>query len=166
MLAPRVATLALPALRSGNPRLGKKFLEPGRRRVASDVSREGRWGWDGASLEHVSGFSDDPIGYSGGINLYGYVGDDPLTRTDPLGLAVEPTMGASCTIEIFAGHISFEERWQDYRDFLERMGYHCDWSTGQCVITDSSRQQTEDRAKNDTCYFGLRQREFMGETVC
>jgi hypothetical protein len=28
----------------------------------------------------------DPIGYRGGINLYEYCGDDPLTGTDPLGL--------------------------------------------------------------------------------
>jgi RHS repeat-associated protein len=32
----------------------------------------------------------DPIGYSGGINLYEYVGDDPLTRTDPKGLCELP----------------------------------------------------------------------------
>ena len=28
----------------------------------------------------------DPISFAGGINLYGYVGDSPLTRTDALGL--------------------------------------------------------------------------------
>ena len=30
--------------------------------------------------------SRDPIGYRSGMNLYGYVGDRPMARTDPLGL--------------------------------------------------------------------------------
>ncbi len=32
--------------------------------------------------------SRDPIGYTGGINLYEYVGDSPLARTDPMGTGV------------------------------------------------------------------------------
>ena len=35
----------------------------------------------------------DPISYRGGINLYEYVGDDPLTRTDPTGLEVKSCIG-------------------------------------------------------------------------
>lgn len=33
----------------------------------------------------------DPIGYSGGTNLYGYAGGDPINAFDPLGLAIVVT---------------------------------------------------------------------------
>ena len=32
---------------------------------------------------------EDPIGFAGGINLYGYVGNDPITYSDPFGLCPE-----------------------------------------------------------------------------
>jgi RHS repeat-associated protein len=37
----------------------------------------------------------DPIGYAGGANLYAYVGNDPLNRLDPLGLAADQVFDTS-----------------------------------------------------------------------
>jgi RHS repeat-associated protein len=31
----------------------------------------------------------DPIGYNGGVNLYGYVGGDPVNGSDSWGLAAQ-----------------------------------------------------------------------------
>ncbi len=37
----------------------------------------------------------DPIGFAGGVNLYGYVGNNPVNTTDPLGLFWGMPMGES-----------------------------------------------------------------------
>ncbi len=52
----------LDALLSENTRLAKRKLETGRLKVVDLVSREGRWGWDGACLETVSAIAHDPYG--------------------------------------------------------------------------------------------------------
>ena len=37
--------------------------------------------------------TEDPIGLDGGVNVFGYVGGDPLSHTDPRGLD-NPSMGS------------------------------------------------------------------------
>ncbi len=45
------------------------------------------------SLPAIGRFiSRDPIGITGGINLYTYAGDDPVDFSDPTGLAPAPLM--------------------------------------------------------------------------
>ena len=36
----------------------------------------------------------DPIGYKGGINLYGFAGNNPVNQSDPSGLSMDPMPGA------------------------------------------------------------------------
>jgi hypothetical protein len=74
------------AFLGAGPRPEKGFLETSFELVAGRTSREERWGWDGASVESVSAFSHDPIGFAAGdVNLYRYVGNMPTMATDFTG---------------------------------------------------------------------------------
>jgi hypothetical protein len=48
--------------------------------------------------------SRDPIGEQGGVNLYGFVGNDGVNKWDYLGLAPPDVEVKQCSIKIFAGH--------------------------------------------------------------
>ena len=45
----------------------------------------------------------DPVGYDGGINIYEYVGDDPVNATDPQGTCIHRDSGNECVVTNRAG---------------------------------------------------------------
>ncbi|MGH7615422.1 MAG: RHS repeat-associated core domain-containing protein [Gemmatimonadales bacterium] len=46
---------------------------------------------------------EDPIGVAGGLNLYGYVGNNPVAYTDPFGLCPIKKDGVPCAVTFAAG---------------------------------------------------------------
>ena len=55
----------------------------------------------------------DPIGYRGGINLYEYCGDDPTTRTDPVGLSGDPCGDAKKKYFALVRDPNAPQKWKD-----------------------------------------------------
>jgi hypothetical protein len=86
MLPCRQTRRTIAAEFAGNSRRDDFLSTSGSPLVGGLLSRERRWGWDGASLESASVVADDPIGYdSRDFNLYRYVSNKPTTLVDPLG---------------------------------------------------------------------------------
>ena len=77
---PRRANVRL----SGERRRGIFFVDANVSAVVAQLSPRTRWGSDGASLGSVSAFSHDPL--RADMNLYRYVGNNPVINTDPSGL--------------------------------------------------------------------------------
>ncbi|HEU0217902.1 MAG TPA: RHS repeat-associated core domain-containing protein [Stellaceae bacterium] len=74
-----------PALTSGTYRYTARRLDP---ETAASASQPSGLYYDRARMYSPTWgrfLQPDPLGYAGGSNLYAYVGNDPLNRTDPSG---------------------------------------------------------------------------------
>ena len=79
----------------------------------------------------------DPIQEQGGINLYGFVGNDPSDNVDPLGLAIVAYTKLNC-LGYASGKNAFIQpdpgggkngNGESLKDVVERMGYKCSGPT-------------------------------------
>jgi RHS repeat-associated protein len=60
------------------------------------------YGYRYYSAQHQKWLSRDPIGYEGGLNLYGFVGNDAINGADELGLYSSLNMPANAEIVAWA----------------------------------------------------------------
>lgn len=57
--------------------------------------------------------SGDPLGYGGGVNLYGYTANNPVNGADPLGLATSNPECLKMLAEIVALSADLDRRYSD-----------------------------------------------------
>ncbi len=86
--------------------------------------------------------SQDPIGERGGLNLYGFVGNNPITRFDPLGLT---DLG-----DIIPGW--WDAAWNTF-----------DWATGHDGITDYGPDSLQSRQMSQSAIAGQLRDYFLSK---
>lgn len=69
----------------------------------------------------------DPIGFAGGINLYAYVGNDPVNRADPMGLQWQCDVDVDCSEEIIV--TAQRPTWSSWFD----LGEFCAFNRSACA---------------------------------
>lgn len=104
--------------------------------------------------------SRDPIGEEGGINLYGYVGNNPINDVDEMGLYGSPFHFFSTLIsEISRGHIlqapfvAVESVMTDFRKGAQQPDSKDTHKHGMAGQTDCSLYESRDQAKAGTQKF-------------
>lgn len=78
---------------------------------------------------------EDPIGVAGGVNLYAYVGNNPITFTDPFGLCPESRRDAN---GLCPGGLSVGE-WDNVKGSLRHMGYEAQRRTSHLLASGNIR---------------------------
>ena len=71
--------------------------------------------------------SKDPIAFGGGVNLYAYVGNDPVNRIDPSGLRDWTEAEVSRLLEIYAAELDSVGFGSQYATMAQKHCGACDY---------------------------------------